>query len=326
MEEGVFIDMFVAHDIDGTRITGKEAQKGIRYFCPLCGSPVTFKAGSVKTPHFSHQRIIDCTGHLYKKESAAHLEAKHTLYLALNRFSVAMEYYLKEIEQIPDLLLNNKRAVEIQYSPISPELIVERSKGYHSLGMDVIWLLDEAALRLDTDCIVPTHFQLSTLFNGSLFSYSNKHNRLIRWTLLHHKGGNRFIYHAVVLHPEMLAGSHPIPTIVPLKLKQSDIRCMIRQARQQKSRLNPTLTFLYQLSIDPENLPPHLCYSVEAERWIINSPLEWKLYIMHGLEKGTFDLNQFDGFIKMRKTQQMPKRQNVVKALLEGYKKLYISQ
>ncbi|MFC3420134.1 competence protein CoiA [Salinicoccus hispanicus] len=318
--------MFIAHDKDGIRVTAQEAQKGMSYSCPVCGLPVTFKAGSVKTPHFSHHRIIDCIRYFYKKESLAHLEAKHTLYLALNRFPVAMEYYLKEIEQIPDLLINHSRALEIQYSTISPELIVERSEGYHSLGMDVIWLLDEAALRIDRDCIIPTHFQLSTLFNGSLFSYSSTQRRLIRWTLLHHRGGNRFAYTAAFLDPEDLAGHQPGSAPAPLRLDQSDIRRMIRHARQQKSRLNPTLTFLYQLSLDPENLPAHLCYSVEAERWITNPPLEWKLYIMHALEKGTFDWNQFSRFIQLRTMQQMPNRQTVLKGLVKAYKSLYISQ
>ncbi|TVT28799.1 hypothetical protein FO441_00540 [Salinicoccus cyprini] len=318
--------MFIAHDKNGTRITAKEAQKGTYYFCPVCGSPVTFKSGSVKTPHFSHHRIMDCVRYLYKKESLAHLDAKHTLYLALNRHPVAMEYYLKEIEQIPDLLIDRTRALEIQYSTISPELIVERSRGYHSLGMEVIWLLDEAALRINAGCIIPTHFQLSTVFNASLFSYSNKHGRLKRWTLLHHRGGSRYTYTAEVLAPDALAGPLPAAPVAPIRLDQDDIRRMIRHARRQKSRLNPTLTFLYQLGLDPENLPAHLCHSVEAERWIMNPPLEWKLYIMHALDKGTFDWNQFSRFIRLRTTQQVPDRQTVLRSLIDAYKSLYISQ
>ena len=162
--------MFTATDTHGTRITADEARKGVKYFCPVCEAPVTFKAGNVKTAHFSHHRIVDCIRYLYKKESLEHLEAKHDLYQALSRrHHVSMEYYLQEIEQIPDLMVGN-RALEIQYSAISPELITERSKGYHSIGMDVIWLLDEASIRQGDGCISPTHFQMSTLYNTALFT------------------------------------------------------------------------------------------------------------------------------------------------------------
>ena len=101
---------------------------------------------------------------------------------------------------------------------------------------------------------------------------------------------------------------------------------MVQQERRQKNRLNPTLTFLYQLSLDTGNLPPHLCMSVEPERWILNPPLEWKLYIMYGLEKGTFDWQQFSGFIHMREIQAAPPKEEVLRALLAAYKMLYISQ
>ncbi|MEZ2457823.1 competence protein CoiA [Salinicoccus roseus] len=318
--------MFTATDTHGTRITADEARKGVKYFCPVCEAPVTFKAGNVKTAHFSHHRIVDCIRYLYKKESLEHLEAKHDLYQALNRrHHVSMEYYLQEIEQIPDLMVGN-RALEIQYSAISPELITERSKGYHSIGLDVIWLLDEASIRQGDGCIIPTHFQMSTLYNTALFTYSNIHKRLMKWHLRHHRGGNRWTCHTEEITPGDLLARHPAEPVAPLQLGQKDISRMIQRERQQKNRLNPTLTFLYQLSLDAGNLPPHLCMSVEPERWILNPPLEWKLYIMHALEKGVFDRGQFGRFIHMREMQTAPPKEEVLNALLSAYKMLYISQ
>ena len=39
--------MFTATDTHGTRITADEARKGVKYFCPVCEAPVTFKAGKL---------------------------------------------------------------------------------------------------------------------------------------------------------------------------------------------------------------------------------------------------------------------------------------
>ncbi|WP_031547791.1 competence protein CoiA [Salinicoccus luteus] len=308
--------MFMANDIDGTRITASTARKGTEYFCPICRVRVILKAGSIKTVHFSHRRIADCLHSLYKKESLLHLEAKCDLYQALSsRHRVEMEYHLPEIEQIPDLLIG-RRALEIQYSAISPALITERSSGYHSLGMDVIWLLEERAIKKAEGCIIPTHFQLSTLHNTALFTYSNHHRRLMKWTLRHHRGDNRWTFHTSEISPHDLLDFHPREPVQPIVLEQGDIRRMVQRERRQKNRLNPTLTFLYQLSLDTGNLPPHLCTSVEPERWILNPPLEWKLYIMYGLEKGTFDWQQFSGFIHMREIQAAPPKEEVLRALL----------
>ncbi|WP_411844402.1 competence protein CoiA [Salinicoccus sp. HZC-1] len=115
---------------------------------------------------------MDCTHYLHKNESIGHLRSKQELYSELADIApVAMEHYLPEIEQIPDLLIDGRLALEIQFSTISAELIAERSKGYHSLGMEVIWLLDEAAVRTDKGKCIPSRFQLSTMYRGSLFTY-----------------------------------------------------------------------------------------------------------------------------------------------------------
>ena len=41
-----------------------------------------------------------------------------------------MEYYISEIEQIPDILINKNIVVEFQYSPISFDLLMDRVKDF----------------------------------------------------------------------------------------------------------------------------------------------------------------------------------------------------
>lgn len=319
--------MFLAIDEKGTRITAAEANKHRKYFCPVCRAPVTFKSGNIKMPHFSHHRILDCIHYLYKNESIAHLQSKHALYLKLaDHTAISMEHYLPEIEQIPDLLVANKLALEIQFSIISAGLIVERSKGYHSLGMEVIWLLDEASIRTDNGKCMPTHFQLSTMYRGSLFTYSTKTDTLHRYILLHDHGCGRWSYKKIELVAADLLQVEEMKIPSEVQLTKYEIGQMIGREKQQKSVLNPTLSFMYQLGLDAKNIPEHLSWSIAAERWILNPPLEWKLFIYHGLERGTFDWRLFENFIQMREIQSSPPKQTVLENLLKGYYLLYNSQ
>ncbi|WP_411843638.1 hypothetical protein [Salinicoccus sp. HZC-1] len=111
-----------------------------------------------------------------------------------------------------------------------------------------------------------------------------------------------------------------------VKLADGEMERMIRRERQQKSVLNPTLTFMYQLGLEAGNGLGHLCWTIEAERWISNPPLEWKLFVYHHLEKGTFDREEFERFINMHVMQSTPSKQEVLVDLLQGYKMLYNSQ
>ena len=56
---------------------------------------------------------------------------------------VALEYSLPEIQQVADVLVNGKLALEVQCSPLSQKLLGDRSQGYRSQGYQVIWLLGE---------------------------------------------------------------------------------------------------------------------------------------------------------------------------------------
>ena len=54
-----------------------------------------------------------------------------------------LEYSLPEIQQVADVLVNGKLALEVQCSPLSQKLLGDRSQGYRSQGYQVIWLLGE---------------------------------------------------------------------------------------------------------------------------------------------------------------------------------------
>ncbi len=121
-----------------------------KFICPHCFERVIIRAGPKTIPHFSHQRLSNCTSH--KGESDYHERGKLLMYQWLKRqqLSVQLEPYLQEIKQIPDILLtiNNKNiAIEFQCSKISPEIINKRNQGYQQLKITPIWILGAKLLK-----------------------------------------------------------------------------------------------------------------------------------------------------------------------------------
>lgn len=317
--------MFIANDEDGIQVLAHDAVKSAKYFCPVCSMPVVLKAGNIKVPHFSHHHILQCSRYLYKRESMLHLKLKHDLYLELNRhYNTAMEYYLESIEQIPDLLIEYDLALEIQLSRISPELILSRTEGYYKLGMRVIWLLDEKEIKTDGTYIHLNHFQLATMTGNAIYTVDTETLVITAWHIGHSGGLNRFTYQTERLVTAELLAYKPCPEWSETHLlSKSAVKRLIQREKAQKSVLNPTLTYMYQLAMASDDFPEFLYITSFEERYILNSPIEWKLYIYYHLSNGIFDRDQFTDFIRLRSISNIPDKKTVVRSLLVFYLKVF---
>lgn len=317
--------MYIANDEHGTQILAHDALKSGRYFCPVCDTPVVLKAGSVKMPHFSHHHILQCSRYLYKRESLLHLKLKHDLYLQLNPYyNTAMEYYLESIEQIPDILIEHHLALEIQLSRISPELILSRTRGYSKLGIQVMWLLDEKELKQEGVMIYLNHFQLSTMISGIIYTVNTDTLHITAWHIGHTAGLNRFLFKKEQIElRELLTYGKSDVWDETYTLTKGTVKKIIEREKAQKSVLNPTLTYMYQLGLTPDTLPAFLYITSFEERYIINSPIEWKLYIYYHLSIGIFDREKFFHFIKLRAISDIPHKNTLVQELLTFYLKVF---
>lgn len=136
--------MFLARDKNGNLISalGDEVKKQT-YYCPACGARVRLRKGKNVRTHFAHESLKKCD-FFHENEGPEHLENKEQLfYWAKKNDEVEMEYPIPELKQIADIFINKQLALEVQCSPISWELLRERSNGYRSLGIQVLWLLGE---------------------------------------------------------------------------------------------------------------------------------------------------------------------------------------
>ena len=136
--------MFVARDAKGNLINALEKDVTKQeYTCPACGGRLRLRQGQSIRTHFAHESLGDCMA-IFENESSEHLGNKEALYhWAKKDNQVAVEYSLPAIQQVADVFVNEKLALEVQCSPLSQKILGDRSQGYRSQGYQVIWLLGE---------------------------------------------------------------------------------------------------------------------------------------------------------------------------------------
>ncbi|GAB2026637.1 competence protein CoiA [Lactovum odontotermitis] len=112
-----------------------------KFFCPACKSELRLRRGTIKIPHFAHVSLQNCQS-WSENESAQHLALKKVIFAWASRSGtkVEIEKYLSELEQTPDLLIEDRIAVEVQCSRLSVRRLWERTLNYRSHGCHVLWL------------------------------------------------------------------------------------------------------------------------------------------------------------------------------------------
>lgn len=110
--------------------------------CPGCYEAVYFRNGKINIPHFAHvNKNCDVNA---EDESFDHIRGKLALAEYFKKFAkIELEKFIPEIKQRADILLtigDKKIAIEYQCSPIPESKVIERSEGYKSAGIGVIWI------------------------------------------------------------------------------------------------------------------------------------------------------------------------------------------
>ncbi|MER0122237.1 competence protein CoiA [Streptococcus sp. ZJ93] len=135
--------MLVAKNEQGQSIHLLEEQPvaGRAFFCPGCGGPVRLRNGQVIRSHFAHVSLKNCH-YFSENESEQHLHLKTSLYQWARKHSQAeLEKRLPEIEQIADIFIGDKLALEVQCSSLPIRRLQERTHSYQHAGYRVLWLL-----------------------------------------------------------------------------------------------------------------------------------------------------------------------------------------
>ncbi|MBI3211908.1 MAG: hypothetical protein HYZ47_04405, partial [Simkania negevensis] len=119
----------------------EEALKGESYSCPQCGDILRVKEGFYRRKHFFHFHPSTCQMRKKRKE---HIEIQKWLTTLLPKGRVILEKRFPSISRIADLYWADQKIIfEIQCSPISMQEVRNRSRDYKSLGLHLVWILDE---------------------------------------------------------------------------------------------------------------------------------------------------------------------------------------
>lgn len=131
-----------ALDEDQKPIFARHAKKGVNYTCFECHSFVRLRAGMHRQPHFFHiqpNRSCHQSG-----KSLAHLQVQIHVKECLPEGEAQIEYSIPTIRRIGDVAWIPHRLIfEIQCSPISAELVLQRNLDYHKEGWKVVWIFHE---------------------------------------------------------------------------------------------------------------------------------------------------------------------------------------
>ncbi|MHA8138142.1 competence protein CoiA [Lactobacillaceae bacterium Scapto_B20] len=139
--------MLVAYDLNHQMIMAKDANKVQKLFCCACRERVILRTGNLRMAHFAHQKGSNCKS-FSEGETSEHLLGKQQLYnFFMDSDRPRLEHYFKVIKQRPDLLLNHRKIIEFQCSPISDQRLSERLAGYKRINHKSTWILGSPYLK-----------------------------------------------------------------------------------------------------------------------------------------------------------------------------------
>lgn len=124
------------HAVDqrGRLVHIKDANYFDKYYCQYNKEPLIVKRGNVRKMHFAYKNLNP------RVETRLHKSCKQ--YFVDNYF--VLEEYKLENNRIADIyfeVADLKVAVEVQNSKISRDEILERTKDYFELGVNVLWII-----------------------------------------------------------------------------------------------------------------------------------------------------------------------------------------
>lgn len=267
--------MLIAQTEQSSPVQAINAHRKKSYFCPSCREQVTLKRGSRMVAHFAHRPNSSCQP-FSESESQAHLTGKWQLADYFGEGNVELEPYIKTLAQRPDLLLKRdgrKMAVEYQCSPISVGKLQQRSQGYNSYGMEVVWILGETYLQKITSVRhAEKWLQYSYKLGWYIIFWQTHQQCLIIW------------HHLTVDGAGFLQGWAKTSTgNQSVKRPQSTVKSLKKQLqRQVQMGLHykiPKWLKMQQFCYEHHSLlqaMPQVCYQfTDAEPLICGSPIIW---------------------------------------------------
>ncbi|KRG08991.1 competence protein CoiA [Staphylococcus sp. NAM3COL9] len=275
------------------------AQKGHQYKCPYCNNKVILKKGQFVAPHFAHVNKSKLTCN--KGETYEHYCLKYQLaqWFEKYNYEVAIEPYITECYQYPDLIINNSVAIEIQFSRISVLNIKKRSISLQKCGLDVVWIINNPHYDKVTQILKLTTYERTyiNLKERHLFAWNGYTQELYKYKIIQYLGGKRYVAIRDIVSNNALIHTLTHVNIqhnnLTLKLSETAVIKYLNHCRNRRSVLEPSLSVMYQLQLSEAWISKHLGIIFPEQLYVKSHPVYWQLQLLFMLEHVQFKLSDF---------------------------------
>ncbi|MCR5205363.1 MAG: hypothetical protein K6E47_09920 [Lachnospiraceae bacterium] len=123
---------------DKHKIHARNARRGDKYYCPLCGNSVILRNGVIKSAHFAHGKHVQCTDDWNYDQSEFASEWQ-------NLFDDSQrEIVLENKDRIKHMagVVSEKTVLEILNEDLTMKEFDERNRFFCDLGYNVVWLFN----------------------------------------------------------------------------------------------------------------------------------------------------------------------------------------
>ncbi|MCC5895136.1 MAG: hypothetical protein JJU16_06695 [Alkalibacterium sp.] len=282
--------MLVAIDREAKYVIAEETQGAADYYCPSCRDRVYLKKGQIKIAHFSHRKNSLCSTYS-EGESLEHLKGKMELFKQIENLNgaVNLEVFIPEIRQRADILFthNNARiAVEFQCSPISIEEVCARTRGYHSVGIKVLWIAGSKLAITDHLTALQRALVSQDDNNEEYFCHYDIHHSQISYYRFADKSSCQRVCDSEQLIG-VLTGQKLRDARVDFKASAIETNKRIKNLstlesmrRYKNQYYAPFFQLLYENRLSLKTVPDNIHYSLTSEWMIRTLSFEWKLRVL----------------------------------------------
>lgn len=296
--------MIQSMNSNGEIVQAQFAERNTDYYCTVCQQKVVLRRGAMKLPHFSHRSIYDCFSNVYRKESLSHLQGKYMLYRMFGAHHASLEYFISEIEQIPDILLKEGVALELQLSIIPAHIIASRTAGYRSLDMKVCWITDYHSVKLKGNILTLNYFQQSLIYYPShtLFALDIAGETFYALKIQQVVGRFKYKVQRFTVQSKEVLFYHMTHSLLQSEhrvMNDRDVQQYVRNCIAKRSVLEPTLSALYQLNIRKDNIPLHYRIILPEQMLLNAHPIYWQLELQRMVSHNAFTLEAFNSVLNI---------------------------
>ena len=156
--------------------------------------------------------------------------------------------------QYPDILVDAKVAIEVQFSRISIKEVKSRSRGFEQIGVAVIWLIEQLQYRKGYLYLNTFQAYFINPIDRTLYSWEHEKQLIVKYVNIQHIGGRKFIAHRRIIQiSELLSFNEKRMSHIVINC-QIDISVVIFLIVEKRSVLEPSLSAMYQLQITDDEV------------------------------------------------------------------------